>query len=152
MILKSHSLDTETHELHDFSVALQETFQDVYLAIVSRITESDDVQTMKLKETGFTDIPEISRKKSVLDDDISELIVGEALNEFFKVFQQVIDDKAKIARHVDKLLDKEINGKLLEEILALKEKDGSNEDSKQNEDKNSSATTQIDTTNKISER
>lgn len=64
----------------------------------------------------------------------------------------MIDDKAKIARHVDKLLDKEINGKLLEEILALKEKDGSNEDSKQNEDKNSSATTQIDTTNKISER
>ena len=59
MIEKSHSLDAESLELGDLSTSLQQTFQDVYLAIVARISESDAVQTMQLKPKGFTDIPEI---------------------------------------------------------------------------------------------
>ena len=43
IIVKSHSLDTDSHRLSDFSKALQQTFADVYLAIVARISESDDI-------------------------------------------------------------------------------------------------------------
>ena len=50
-----------------FAKALHQTFQDVYLAIIARITESDAVETIQIKKDGFTSIPEIAKKKSVLD-------------------------------------------------------------------------------------
>ena len=69
-----------------FAKALRQTFQDVYLAIIARIAESDEVETINIKKDGFTNIPEMSKNKSVLDHNWSELLVGQALDEMFRIF------------------------------------------------------------------
>lgn len=51
-------------------------------------------------------------------DDSAELIVGQAINEMFRVFQKVIDDKAKISQHADQMIGKDISIDLIEEVLA----------------------------------
>ena len=56
---------------------LQKTFMDVYLSIVARISEPDAVETLKIKDKGFTNVPEIMKQKSKIEDNpYSEQLVG----------------------------------------------------------------------------
>ena len=61
---------------------------DVYLSIIARISEPDAIETLKIKETGFTHVPEMMKEKSKIEDNPwSEMLVGQALDEIFNVFQ-----------------------------------------------------------------
>ena len=42
---------------------------DVYLSIIARISEPDAVETMKIKSQGFTNVPEIMKNKSKIEDN-----------------------------------------------------------------------------------
>ena len=68
---------------------MQQTTQDVYLAIVARISESDTVETMQIGTT----IPEIAKSKSVLDQNWSELLVSQVFDEMFRILAQVVKEK-----------------------------------------------------------
>ena len=60
---------------------------DVYLSIIARISEPDAVETLKIKGEGFTNVPEIMKQKSKIEDNpYSEQLVGQALDEIFRVF------------------------------------------------------------------
>ena len=60
---------------------------DVYLAIIARISEPDALETIKIKQEGFTAIPEILKQKSAIQDNpYCELLVGQALDEIFRCF------------------------------------------------------------------
>ena len=61
---------------------------DVYLGIIARISEPDAVETLKIKEKGFTNVPEIMKQKSKIEDNPwSEKLIGQALDEVFRVLQ-----------------------------------------------------------------
>ena len=44
---------------------------DVYLSIIARVSESDAIETLKIKNSGFTNVPEIMKNKSKIDDNPS---------------------------------------------------------------------------------
>ena len=59
---------------------------DVYLAILARISENDAVQTIKLQSQGASAVVDLVKSKSVLDQDWSEQLVGQVLNEIYRIF------------------------------------------------------------------
>ena len=42
-------------------MTLQNTFMDVYLAIIARLSETDAVETIKIKKQGFTKVPKLMK-------------------------------------------------------------------------------------------
>ena len=42
---------------------------DVYLSIIARISEPDAVETLKIKDKGFTNVPELMKQKSKIEDN-----------------------------------------------------------------------------------
>lgn len=44
---------------------------DVYLSIIARVSEPDAIETLKIKNQGFTNVPEIMKNKSKIDDNPS---------------------------------------------------------------------------------
>ena len=77
---------------------------------------------MKLKTQGFTKIPEITKKKSVVDENVAELLVNQALNEIFRCLHKMTCDYKKIMKYWHRLVG---DGKITEvrELLALNEDD-----------------------------
>ena len=76
------------------------------MAIVARISENDIVQMMKLKTVteGSTSIPEISKKKSIVDENAAELLVNQALNEIFRSLYKMSCDYKKIVKYGHRLV------------------------------------------------
>ena len=42
---------------------------DVFLSIVARISETDAVETLRIKDKSFTDVPELMKQKSKIEDN-----------------------------------------------------------------------------------
>ena len=60
-------------EYERLAKALRHTFQDIYLAIVSRIAQSEEIESMNL-QTGDTAVPMIMRKKSTMDQNSGDIL------------------------------------------------------------------------------
>ena len=66
-MIQENYLNPPTTNHRNLTLTLQRTFKEVYTAIIARISESDAVETMNIKREGFTSIPELTKKKSILD-------------------------------------------------------------------------------------
>ena len=82
---QDHVLDDENQRL---TQTLKHTFSDVYLAIISRITQEDDIENVSV-QTGMTSVPMLMKKKSILDSS-GEVLLGQALYEIFRSFHTYI--------------------------------------------------------------
>ena len=82
----------QDHVLEDanqrLTQTLKHTFSDVYLAIISRITQEDDIENVSV-QTGMTSVPMLMKKKSILDSS-GEVLLGQALYEIFRSFHTYI--------------------------------------------------------------
>ena len=56
------------------------------MAIIARISESDAIEAIKLESKEVKQSPTIAKIKSVIDQDWSEQLVGQALDEMFRIF------------------------------------------------------------------
>jgi len=126
---------------------LLQTFENLFLNIVSRIVDSDLGTNMQLKKTG-TAIPMLERSKSIILTSISERLIGDAFHILFKELNRYVRslkdfpgidyqafvnlyNKIKVANHKDSTdtqMGKEFENELLfdidaEEKLYQKEKE-----------------------------
>jgi len=72
---------------------LLDTFEKLFINLVSRIVDSDLGTQMQLKKTG-TAIPMLERSKSIISTNISERLIGDSfhilskeLNRYFNQFK-----------------------------------------------------------------
>ena len=82
---------------------------------------------MNIKREGFTSIPLLAKKKSILDQECSELLVGQALDEIFRQFQVLISKHKAIEANADFLeksdwhmVNTNLKNKLIQYVLNLK--------------------------------
>lgn len=51
-------------------------FEQIYLLTIARIVQSEDGSEIKIKSTGGTSVPTLTKAKSVIDENVSEYLVG----------------------------------------------------------------------------
>ena len=64
-------------------------FEQVFLLTVGRIIKPDTGALMKLKQRG-TSVPTLEKAQSVLDENVSEHLIGQAFEVMFKEFERYI--------------------------------------------------------------
>ena len=70
---------------------------------MARITDAKEIKSVELKTKGFTSIPKLTRMSTVMDQNYAELIVTNAINEVFRVFNKVLEDYNVIERNISKM-------------------------------------------------
>lgn len=84
--LKKWDLDEEPDNLQ---YVLLETFENLFLNIVSRVVDSELGTQIQLKKTG-TAIPTLERSKSVINTSVSERLCGDAFHIVFKELNRYV--------------------------------------------------------------
>lgn len=64
-------------------------FEQVFLLTVGRIIKPDTGALMKLKQKG-TSVPTLEKAQSVIDENVSEHLIGQAFEVIFKEFERYI--------------------------------------------------------------
>jgi len=77
------------------------TFEDVFLAIVARITDTEGQETLQIKKQGSTSIASLVKSQSIVNEDISEQLVSQAFNVMFKYFHNYIKQCREMEAHFD---------------------------------------------------
>jgi len=62
------------------------TFEDAFLAVVARITDTEPLQTLQLKNRGQTSVASLFKSQSIVEVDVSEHLISQAFNVMFKMF------------------------------------------------------------------
>lgn len=71
--------------------AVLELFEQLFLAVAGRIVEPDFGGALKLKSTGSGALPQLQKAKSVVDENVSEKLLGQAFEVIFKEFERYIN-------------------------------------------------------------
>ncbi len=76
-----------------FSKDLLNTFMEVYLTVLARITEPGTQDLMQLKQHGNETVvklvPSLRKVKSMVDEDASSLLIDSAMRVIFRYFDKV---------------------------------------------------------------
>ena len=78
-------------------------FKKIFFSVVARICEGEKVSTMKIKNSGATKIPEISRRKSILSESAAETLLAQAYYEIFRQLNAVKDFYNKVVEYAPTL-------------------------------------------------
>jgi hypothetical protein len=73
----------------DFTKKLLQTFENLFINVVSRIVENDTGDKFSVKSKG-TSVPQFERAKSVIDTNASENLLGSAFDVLFKELDRYV--------------------------------------------------------------
>ena len=83
---------------------MRTTFIDIFFSIVARITDAKEMKAVNLKEGGFTSVPKLSRMVTIVDQNYSQMIVSQAINEIFRSFSWILKDYKVMRANLDQKL------------------------------------------------
>ena len=64
----------------------------MFLAVAGRIVEPDFGEAMKLKPSdSSSNVPQLQKAKSVIDENVSETLLGQAFEVIFREFERYIN-------------------------------------------------------------
>jgi hypothetical protein len=67
-----------------------ELFEHLFLTVAGRIVEPDFCDDLKLKSSGGTAAPQLQKAKSVIDENASETLLGQAFEVVFREIERYL--------------------------------------------------------------
>jgi len=118
------------------SKSLLELFEQLFLAVAGRIVEPDFGDSMKLKAArGAGQAPQLQKAKSVIDENVSEQLLGQAFEVIFKEIEKYSETLLKF-KGIDwrSYVDHRNTERKNDEDYMKDNDDGNNNDEEDNDD------------------
>lgn len=113
------ALSSKSEEVDDEESLVKEKrtlFKKIFFSVAARICEGEKVSTMKIKKSGETKIPEISRRKSILSESAAETLLAQAYYEIFRQLNTIVEFHSSVVKYAPLLVEKKFTVNQTKEI------------------------------------